>query len=426
MLHRFTFLTCLLMLIAGWTLTASGQQTDTLSLTLKEAEQLLLQRNIPLLMQRYNLDAAQAEVITAKLYDNPEVSFENTLYSNTTKKFFDFSYEGQNTLQIQQVFKLAGKRNKAIKLAQSGVKMTQYQFYDLLRTLRFSLRDNFYDLYYKQQSLATFGRQISFLQKIVTVFEQQQKLGNVAPKEIIRLKSLLYDLQHDQLELQKDIQQTQSDLAVLIREPATIHLQPQMPADEILPSVSSYAFTTLLDTARQNRYDLKIAAEQIHYNQLNVQLQQAMAVPDVQLGLSYDKQGNFERNYNGLSIAMPLPVFNRNQGNIKMAKAVLESSKLELAGQEDTLEHEVMNSYQQALKTEKLMADFDPDFEKDYTRMMEEVQKNFGAHNIGLLEFIDLYDAYRNSILKMNALRYERLNALESINFSTGALLFHP
>jgi len=426
MLHRFTFLTCLLVLSAGFALTASAQRTDTLSLTLKEAEQLLLQRNIPLLMQRYSLDASQAEVITAKLYDNPEVSFENLLYSNTTKKFFDFSYEGQNTLQIQQVFKLAGKRNKAIKLAQSGVKMTQYQFYDLLRTLRFSLRDNFYDLYYKQQSLATFGRQISFLQKIVAVFEQQQKLGNVAPKEIIRLKSLLYDLQHDQLELQKDIQQTQSDLAVLIREPATTSLLPQIPVDGVLPSVSTYAFSTLLDTARQNRYDLKIATEQIHYNQLNLQLQQAMAVPDVQLGLSYDKQGNFERNYNGLSIAMPLPVFNRNQGNIKMAKAVLESSKLELAGQEDTLEHEVMNSYQQALKTEKLMADFDPDFEKDYTRMMEEVQKNFGAHNIGLLEFIDLYDAYRSSILKMNALRYERLNALESINFSTGSLLFHP
>lgn len=426
MLHRFTFITCLLVFTAGLALTVSAQRTDTIPLTLKDAEQLLLQRNIPLLMQRYSLDAAQAEVITAKLYDNPEVSFENLLYSNTTKKFFDFSYEGQNTLQIQQVFKLAGKRNKAIKLAQSGVKMTQYQFYDLLRTLRFSLRDNFYDLYYKQQSLATFGRQISFLQKIVTVFEQQQKLGNVAPKEIIRLKSLLYDLQHDQLELQKEIQQTQSDLAVLIREPATTSLQPQLPAGEILPSVSTYAFTTLLDTARQNRYDLKIATEQIHYNQLNLQLQQAMAVPDMQLGLSYDKQGNFERNYNGLSIAMPLPVFNRNQGNIKMAKAVLESSKLELTGQEDTLEHEVMNSYQQALKTEKLMADFDPDFEKDYTRMMEEVQKNFGAHNIGLLEFIDLYDAYRSSILKMNALRYERLNALESINFSTGTLLFHP
>jgi cobalt-zinc-cadmium efflux system outer membrane protein len=424
--YRFTFLTCLIVLAAGFTITASAQRTDSLTLTLKEAEQLLLQRNVPLLMQKYSLEAAQAEVITAKLWDNPDVSFENILYSNTEKKWFDFSYEGQNALQVQQVFKLAGKRNKAIKLAQSGVKMTEYQFYDLLRTLRFSLRDNFYDLYYKQQSLATFGRQITFLQRIVTAFEQQQKLGNVSPKEVIRLKSLLYDLQHDQLELQKDIQQTQSDLAVLIRVPATTGLVPQLPAGELFPSVSGYNFTTLLDTARQHRYDLKISAEQIHYNQLNLQLQKAMAIPDVQLGFSYDKQGNFERNYNGLSIAMPLPIFNRNQGNIKMAKAVLESSKLDLTGQEDVLEHEVMNSYQQALKTEKLMMDFDPAFEQDYTRMMEEVQKNFGAHNIGLLEFIDLYDAYRNSILKMNALRYERLNALESINFTTGALLFHP
>ncbi|WP_343746166.1 TolC family protein [Chitinophaga sp.] len=408
-----------------WSCCVRAQPLDTLKLTLPEAEQQLLQKNIPLLAQKFNIDAARAEVITARLWDNPQVTFENVLYNHTTKKWFDFSYNGQNSLQVQQLFKLAGKRNKAVQLAQSGVKMTEYQFFDLLRTLRFSLHDNFFDLYYKQQSLQTFGRQIAFLQQIVKVFEQQKALGNIAPKEIIRIKSLLYDLQHDALEMEKDIQQTQSDLALLIRVPATVNIQPQLPDTLAAVPASALSFQTLLDTARANRYDLKIAQENVQYNNLNLRLQRSLAVPDIQLGFSYDKQGNFERNYNGLNISMPLPFFNRNQGNIKMAKAQLEGSKLQLNGTQDQLEHDVMNSLQQALKTEKLLQEFDPGFEQEYTTMMREVEKNYGLHNIGLLEFIDLYDAYRNNVLKMNELKYDRLNALEQINFATGASIFH-
>lgn len=407
--------------------TASAQIKDTLRLTLPEAEQQLLQKNIPLLTQRYSIDSARAGIITAKLYDNPQVTFENVLYSHTTKKWFDFSYEGQNSLQVEQLVKLAGKRNKAVKLAQSGVRMSEYQFYDILRTLRFSLHDNFYDLYYKQRSLQTFASQIAFLQTVVTVFTAQKELGNIAPKEIIRIKSMLYDLQHDHLALQQDIQQTQSDLALLIRvAPGTI-IQPQLrDTSTDKPIAQQYNFQSLLDTARSNRYDLKIGQETVNYNHLNLRLQKSMAVPDLQVGFSFDKQGNFERNYNGLNVSMPLPFFNRNQGNIKTAKALLESSKLQLQGQEDVLAHEVMNSLEQALQTEKLLHEFDPGFENDYGRMMNEVEKNYRLHNIGLLEFIDLYDAYRNNVLKMNELKYDRLHALESLNFSTGALIFHP
>ncbi|HVI44136.1 MAG TPA: TolC family protein, partial [Chitinophaga sp.] len=339
MMHRLIFCTLLVLLFYH---PASAQATDTLKLTLPEASRLLLQNNIPLLAQRYNIDSAKAGVITARLFDNPNATFENVLYNHTTRRWFDFSYDGTNSLQVQQLFKLAGKRNKEVKLAQSGVKMSEYQFFDLLRTLRFSLNDNFYDLYYKQRSLEMYGRQVTFLQKIVKIFEQQKALGNVAPKEIIRLKSLLYDLQHDALSLEQDIQQTQSDLALLVRIPPTTYIQPEVPqmADA---DMSRYSYQSLLDTAKTNRFDLKIAQETVNYNNLNLRLQKSLAVPDVTVGFVLDKQGSFERNYNGLNVSMPLPFFNRNQGNIKAAKAVLEGSKLMLNAQEDELSHEVMN-----------------------------------------------------------------------------------
>jgi cobalt-zinc-cadmium efflux system outer membrane protein len=123
MISRPALSTFLVLFLALFRFTVSAQEKDTLRLTLPAAELQLLRQNIPLLTQRYSIDSAKAGIITARLYDNPQVTFENVLYNHTTKKWFDFSYEGQNALQVEQLFKLAGKRNKAVKLAQSGVKM---------------------------------------------------------------------------------------------------------------------------------------------------------------------------------------------------------------------------------------------------------------------------------------------------------------
>lgn len=427
MTQRLWLLVGMVLLLLSSRYTASAQQRDTLSLTLSQAQQRLLQQNLPLLMQQYSIDSARAEVITAKLYDNPEVSYENVLYNHSNRKWFDLSYDGENVFQLQQVFKLAGKRNKQINLAKSGVRMSEYQFFDLLRTLRYSLRDTFYKLYYAQRSLDMYAGQIASLQRIVKAYDEQHTQGNVSLKDIVRLRSMLYDLQHDQLGQQQDLLESQSDLALLIRVPSTTVIRPVAVVDERDPAlVSRSSYQQLLDTAYVNRYDLQIAREQVKYNELNLQLQKAMAVPDVQLGFSYDKQGNFERNYNALTISMPLPFFNRNQGNIKVARATLAGSKLGAQAQQDELEQEVMTSYQQALQTEKLVTELDPAFMQQYATLMGEVERNFRSHNIGLLEFTDLYDAYREHVLKYNELQYQRHRSLEQLNFSTGSLIFHP
>ena len=58
---------------------------DTLKITLPEAEHLFLQNNASLLAQKYNIEAAKAQIIQAKLWDNPTFSGEQQLYNQQTK-----------------------------------------------------------------------------------------------------------------------------------------------------------------------------------------------------------------------------------------------------------------------------------------------------------------------------------------------------
>ena len=64
-----------------------AQQATTGTLTLKEAEQRFLERNLSLIAERYNIDMAQAQVLQAKLFENPVISFVSTTRPRFTRRF---------------------------------------------------------------------------------------------------------------------------------------------------------------------------------------------------------------------------------------------------------------------------------------------------------------------------------------------------
>lgn len=412
--------------LLGFAENVAAQSADTLQLTLPQAEQLFVKNNYQLIAQNYQTDQARADIITAKLFDNPTLSAETQLYNQNTKRFFETSKtNGEYQASISQLVKLAGKRNKNVQLATVGVKLAEYQYFDLMRTLRYNLRSNFYKAYFAQQSAKLYQQQISSLQKLLSASEEQLKAGNIAMKDIIRIKSLVYSLQTEYNTLENSIEDMETDLKLMtnIKPDSNVSLVMD-PAEEQNYQLDKTVYTSLLDSARNNRADLKLTQAGITYAEKSLLVQKAMAVPDVQFSLTYDLQGSYPNNYTGLGLSIPLPLFNRNQGEIKKAKIAIDAGKNMLNQQEATLENEVFNSYKTAARTESLYKGFDKNFNTDFDKLIIEVIKNFKSRNLSLIEFMDFYDSYRQNALQMNDMKYQRMNAKEEINYVTGSTIF--
>lgn len=397
---------------------------DTLKLSISDAEKRFLANNYQLLLAKYEIEQAKADVITAKLFDNPEISHENLFYNHETKRFLETSFAtGQFNTQISQLFKLAGKRNKQIKLAQTAVKMEEYEYYDLMRTLRYQLRHNFFKLHGLQQSVKTYSRQIKALEQLLQVSNKQLALGNIAQKDIIRIKSLLYNLQVERQQMLTEIADLGTELKLITQISPNMVIETIVETDR--PKQSTLLpYATLLDSAMNNRVDLKNSQMAITYAQQNLKLQKANAVPDVQLSLAYDLKGNYPEKYTGIGISMPIPLFNRNQGEIKKAKIAIEAQQATHQQLENTLANEVFKAYQNANRVEELYASMDNNFGTDYQKLIDEVTINFGKRNISLLEFLDFYEAYKDHVLQYKQLLFERNNAKEEINFVTGTSIY--
>jgi len=395
--------------------------TDTLKLTLKQAEDQFLKNNLTLIAQRYNIDIAGAQVITARLFQNPDFSFANGIHATGVPNAFS-----EQSLGISQLFFTAGKRNKNIQLAKISVDQARYQFFDLLRTLKFTLHNDFYTVYFQSQSASVYNQEIGSLGKTLSVFKEQYQKGNIAEKEVLRIQSQLYSLQAEYNALLSGIDTVQSELRLLIKAPQKVFIDPQVNFDAASKQqVSAVPYQQLLDSAYANRYDLKYARSAVDYNNLNLRLQKATAIPDVSLSVNYDKLGSYGNNFISAGIAFSLPFFNRNQGAIQQARIAIDQSKVQLQSQQDQVESDVATNYKSALRLEHLYNSFDPKFKDDFTHLIKEVDLNYEKRNLGMLEFLDFYDSYKTNTLQLNNLQLNRIISLEQLNYVTGTSFFN-
>ncbi|HJT75057.1 MAG TPA: TolC family protein, partial [Chitinophaga sp.] len=303
--------------------------------------------------------------------------------------------------------------------------MADNAFFDLLRTLRFTLRGNFYQAYYLQNSMHAYDVQIAALEKMDGTYNDLQKKGLVTLKDAIRLRSLLYSLKAERTTLANQVNDIESELQLLLQNNHA-WFAPDMPDSALAAQpVRQTSLQTLVDSAYLNRQDLQLAQNSLRYTEQNYSLQKAMAVPDLSLGASFDKRGSFVDNATFLNLGIDLPFFNRNQGNIKAAKYSVDQSKLLVQKQSLTVENEVQTAYVKALNTDKMLESVDPDFRKQSEQLLGSITENFLKKNISLLELTDFYDSYKENVLQLNQLQNDRMQAIETLNFAIGKTMFN-
>lgn len=393
-------------------------------ITLQEAEDTFLHRNYQLLAQRFRIDADQALVQQARLWSNP--SFSATWGFGTTNKIQPFygGNGGETAYSIDQLITLAGKRNKQVQLAKLNANTTQSEFYELMRTLRLQLRSNYYQLYFLQETEKVLQEQLSNLQKIVDAYEEADKKGSVAHADVIRLRALLVGLSNDYTDLKQQELSSQLSLQQLLGNDH--QYAPRVDTDGLSRyNISGYTLPALIDTALLNRPDLRMAQQQLQQAQMNYSLQKALAVPDLHVGATYDKNGSYAPNFVGLTLGIDLPFWNRNQGNIRSAGSQVKVQEQTLAQGNNIIKTDVQQAMQKISLMDKQykLLDF-KSFNEEYNKLIAEVALNFRKGNISLLQFIDYFNSYSDNVKNTNKLLLDRITAYEELNFATGTELF--
>ncbi len=403
----------------------SGAENQLVKLNLQEAGQRFSTCNLELIAERYNIDMAEAEVIQARLFENPVISFEQNVYNRLNGKYFDMGREGEAVVEVEQLIYIAGQRNKRVRVEKLNKEMAVYQFEEVLRTLRSELNTKFIELYYTEKSLSVYDKEIDYLQRLLEVMKEQNEKGNISLLEKSRIQALLLSLQQERNETSNRVISLQGDMKLLLGLNATEVFEPVFD-EAVLKQVDIASIPFIeLNNRLAERPDIKMARTNIQVSRANVSLQKSLAFPEVSLKGAYDRAGNFCDNYFAIGLSVSVPIFNRNQGNIKSARlSVLQNTNREELARKQA-ENELFTSYARLEKAVKLYNTSNYELERDFEKIIDGVNSNYSKRNISLLEFIDYYQAYKETCLQLYQTQKDVFLAMEDINTVTGSDVFN-
>lgn len=394
-------------------------QKDTTLLSLDEAEKIFLQNNLELLAARYNMDANKALIQQAKLWDNPVLNTDQNVYDG---KFFQHTKtSGEIYVQVMQLIRTAGKRNKLAQLAEDNTKISEQQFNDLLRTLRYTLHSDLLNVNQLLKTKRIYDAEITELDKLIAGMELQWQQGNISLKENMRIKALLFSLNNELVGIQAQLIPLQSEIHLLLQNKDSNFVKPLLTYDFArLTTATAPALNDLIDTAMNNRGDVKIAQTALQFQQHNLTYQKALAKADVNIGMEYDRINAYAPNYWGLAISLPINIFNRNQGNIKSAQYAIKSQQATTDQTITGIQQEVIRVYSSLKYYQQVNNLQQLDFAKNYDNLFQNMLSSYRDRQVGLLEFIDFMDAYKETKLKLLEQHSSLVAAIEELNYTIG------
>lgn len=404
--------------------TGSGMSAaaDTLRLTLQEAETFFLDQNLQLVAEHLNLDIKEARIRQARLWPNPEIYVEHQVVNRQGKAPVGFTGNDNTVFGIEQLLSTAGKRRRTVHLLRLEKQEAEHRFDLILRELRRTLREEFFELAYLNRKARLYHQQIESLRQVVSGFEELQKRGEVARIETLRLRSLLIGLEDELSNTINEQYRSEHSLRVLLRLPGAIPapVLPDEPALHITPTHHTMELQSLLRIARESRSDLKKRYTSYNAAQQLLRVEQSKAYPNVRIGLVYDRLDGIVEHYWGLNLGFQIPLFNRNQGAAQAARHLIKQKQHDVSQLHLEVETDVERALKRYNRALQLYRQVEAGYGHDFSELIKSLLRQYREGQIRLVEFIDYYDSFRESMVRIWNIQEELLQSAEDLNFATG------
>jgi outer membrane protein, heavy metal efflux system len=407
---------------------AFGQTQGPVKITLEQAVQMALQHNHNILAARTTVRQAEAEETTANLRPNPSLftDWEYLPLGSPAKQNPEL-YNGVSTadylhnnseadLGLSYLVERGKKRQHRLQAAKDVTAQTRSLVADNERSLTFSVASAFVGVQLAESTLDFAQQDLKSFQQTVDLSELRYQKGDISEDSYLKIKLQLLQFQTDLEQAQLARVQGLSDLRQLLGYESVSADYDVAGEFEYIPVKGNVEDFQL--KAIQNRSDLRAAEQGVTAAKSQYNLQRAIGKVDVTV------QGNYS-HVNGINAAtfftsVPLPIFNRNQGEIARAQFAITQADEQQKFTNGQVLTDVHDAYEGLRENERVVQFYRSGYlavsQKD--RDIAEYAYKRGAAS--LLDFLDAERSYRTTQLAYRQSIASDLLALEQLKESVG------
>jgi cobalt-zinc-cadmium efflux system outer membrane protein len=396
---------------------APGQSTTLISID--QAITLALAHNHALKAARTQIAQSQAEEITANLRPNPTLGGDAQFIPVFQPDNFSSDYLNESQqfdLGIGYLFERGHKRQRRLQAARDLTAVTRSQVSDLERTLTFNVGQQFVSVLLAESTLQFALQNLKDFQQTVDIAQSQYQAGAISEGDFLKIKLQL-------LQFQTDVSS-----ARLARVQALVGLRELLgydavPADYDVIGDLSYEplkakVEDLQAKALSLRPDLRAAQLGVTAAQSQLLLAKANGKQDVSGTAAYTHTAGLSTA--SLFFSIPLPIFDRNQGEIARTRYALTQAQEAQQLANDAVLGDVSDAYEAVKSNDEIVKLYTSGYLKQAkdSRDISEYAYHRGAAS--LLDFLDAERSYRTTQLAYRQALASYMTSLEQLKNAVG------
>lgn len=196
-------------------------------------------------------------------------------------------------------------------------------------------------------------------------------------------------------------------------------------SNELLKSAPLQDLEELQQQALQNNADYLFSLKAIENNKVNFNLQKSMNIPDLTAGLQWNQSSGLYQNEVNFNVGIPIPLWKRNEGNVKKAQMQIEQAQKNTDFKKLSLMNAVASAYQTWDNQYQMYQEMPQKDVQDLETVYRGMTENFRRGNVTLLEFTDFMDSYKQATLQLLEIQKQVLISAEELSRLTQTKIFN-
>ncbi len=342
--------------------------------------------------------AADASVVTARQRPNPTLSYSTEGYRPWVSGSVN---DQESVIEIAQELETGGRRRLRGEAAAAAAAGSKASLEETLRRARLEVAVSYFQLVLARSELERAKASLSEMDRVVSVNRARYQQGEISGGEFRRLEVERMRFTDDVVNADLSERHSRSTLLSLLGAPRLD--SPLEPTDGLaIPSGPGPAVpgapqpaavgdaASLTARALSDRPDLAAARREVDRARAEASLQHALRLPNLTIGAGFRR--DFGDNGLVVTLGVPLPLFDRNAGNIARAEAERRTAEAESR----RVERAVSLDVQQALDALAAARIRLVSLESDYLAKAREARDSaLAAYRSGASDLLDYLDAQR-------------------------------
>lgn len=393
--------------------------------TWEQVRQRFEQNNPTLLAGKLNIDESRAQQITAYLRPNPEFSITaDQIGHNTTSNPFKDMF---NSYSVSYLHERRHKRELRRDSAKQSTAVVESTYSDQERSLLFNLRNAFVQLLQAKAVLQNAQENLDYWDRELTVNRNRFNAGDLAQVDLNRLELQRVQFEADFETAMVNLRTSKIQLLTLLND--------RTPIDQF-DVTGPYDFSEQLmpleefrNVALAARPDLKAAMQSVELAKVNHQL--AIANGSTDPTFTFDAAlpsltSNYLSwafplfQYVGITVSVPLRIFDRNQGEKLRTQLDIGRNEQLRDANEALVFSDVDSAYWTLVQNLNLLKPYKGKYLPLAEDNRNRISISFQNGGASLLDFLDAEKAYRDTRLAYLNLIGSYLTAAAQMNMAAG------